>query len=201
LAIDQAYQGCVIMDLEFDSYETIKKWKDGNIGNILTDHLSLNIFHDQVMKKVLDLALIRVNNRKTPCAFCWFITGSGGRMEQGIISDQDHGIIFEIDSAKNEQYFLNLGKEISNGMDIVGYPFCNGNIMSSNPRWCKSLVQWKKQLSSWMEESDWESIRNLQIFFDARSLLGTEDLVLELKNDILDYQKKHGKCYAYNKGD
>ena len=173
------------------TYEAIKEWKDGNITSFLTSNDSLNQFHDQVMLKVLEVAKRKVSNEAPPCEFTWFITGSGGRMEQGLISDQDHGIIFELSSPENNHYFKALGEEISFGMDCVGYPYCNGKIMSSNPIWCKSLVEWEKQIDSWMENNSWESIRYLQIFFDARSLDGNGNYIHLLKRKIYEYQLEH----------
>lgn len=173
------------------TYEAIKEWKGKNIYHHLSDTISLNSFHDAVMLNVFEIAVARLGVEKPPCDFCWFIAGSGGRYEQGLISDQDHGIIYQTFTDENKDYFLGLGKEISYGLSIVGYPYCKGNIMSSNPLWCKSLDEWKSQLYGWMDEGSWESIRNLQIFFDSRSLYGVGSYVEALKTDIFDYQKKN----------
>lgn len=179
------------MSNEFNSYDLIREWKEQHISEHLTNTCSLNGFHDAVMHKVLELAIIRLNRGTPPCQYCWFITGSGGRFEQWLISDQDHGIIFEISSEENGRYFLELGKEISYGLEMVGYPYCQGNIMSSNPLWCKSIEGWREQLLLWMEERSLESIRNLQIFYDARCLTGAGDYVKLLKSFIYDFHKKH----------
>ena len=174
-----------------ETYEDIKEWKENDISNHLSDTISLNTFHDAVMLKVFELAVSRLNMEKPPCNFCWFIAGSGGRFEQGLISDQDHGIIYESFTEENRNYFLKLGKEIAFGMAVVGYPYCKGNIMSSNPLWCKALDEWKEQLYSWMKEGSWETIRNLQIFFDSRCLKGEEKYIHELKAVIFDFQDKN----------
>lgn len=177
--------------LTLETYETIKEWKKVNISSFLTNNVSLNAFHDQVMLKVLEVAKRNVKRKNAPCNFTWFITGSGGRFEQGLISDQDHGIIYEQSSFENDLYFKKLGEELSHGLDIVGYPYCNGNIMSSNPIWCKSIADWEFQLNKWMGEESWESIRYLQIFYDARPLYGREDYVQHLKTTIYHYQNDH----------
>ena len=174
-----------------ESYESIKAWREKHIYEYFSSSFSLNEFHDRVMKEVIELAIIRIDKGDPPCDFCWFITGSGGRFEQGLISDQDHGMIFEINNQENESYFLELGKEISDGLALVGFPYCKGNIMSSNQIWCKSLDHWTEQLFMWMEEGSLDSIRNLQIFYDARCLSGIKDSLLDLKYIIFDYQKNH----------
>lgn len=171
-----------------ETYESIKEWKNSNLSSFLTNNVSLNTFHDQVMQKVLEVAKGNMKQKRSPCKFTWFITGSGGRFEQALISDQDHGIIYEQSSKENDLYFKQLGEELSYGMDTVGYPYCNGNIMSSNPIWCKSVTDWELQLRKWMGEESWESIRYLQIFYDARALYGSEDYIKQLKAAIYHYQ-------------
>lgn len=174
-----------------ETYESIKKWKDESLSSFINTSASLNEFHDQVMLKVLNIALNNMKQAKPPCEFNWFITGSGGRFEQGLISDQDHGIIYEISNEENDIYFKELGEEISYGMDCTGYPYCNGKIMSSNPIWRKSIGNWKTQLTKWMDNESWESIRYLQIFYDARVLYGNNDYLTELKSIIYNYQLQH----------
>lgn len=173
------------------SYETIKEWKDENIHLYLSDSFRLNEFHDKVMDKVFELAIHRLNKGNPPCEFAWFITGSGGRFEQGLISDQDHGLIYQASNEETDLFFRELGKEISTGLHEVGYPYCQGNVMSSNPLWCKSFNDWKNQLLSWMEEGSWETVRNLQIFYDARVLQGNEFYVQDLKQFIYDYHTEN----------
>lgn len=176
---------------EWESYESIKEWKEKHLSEYISSIHLLNEFHDYVMKEVIKIAIIRLNKGNPPCDYCWFITGSGGRLEQGLISDQDHGMIFEIFSQDNEHYFLELGKEISHGLAHVGFPYCKGNISSSNRLWCRSLDHWNEQIFIWMEEGSLESIRNLHIFFDARCLSGINKYLFDLKYDIYEYQKKH----------
>lgn len=174
-----------------ETYESIREWKELNITNFLDDIVSLNDFHDRVMLKVLRVATMKMETGPAPCDFSWFITGSGGRQEQGVISDQDHGIAYEISTEENDLYFKEFGKEISYGLYKVGYPYCEGKVMSSNPEWCKSYDGWQIQLNDWMHDESWESIRYLQIFYDARVLRGKMEFIHQLKSSIYTYQLQH----------
>ncbi|MDQ0857396.1 DUF294 nucleotidyltransferase-like domain-containing protein [Bacillus sp. V2I10] len=178
-----------------ESYESIRAWKDEEIYKYTSDTHSLNQFHDQVMRAVFNISLQRVKEEKgtPPSPFTWFVMGSAGRYEQGVISDQDHGMVYEKSGIDADQYFLALGKEVSLGLHIAGYPYCEGKVMSSNPVWCKSLGVFEKQLSKWMDEVSFESMRYLQIFVDARVLEGEETFINHLKNVIDDCQKKSPK--------
>lgn len=174
-----------------ETYESIREWKELNITNFLDDIVSLNDFHDRVMLKVLEVASKKMEIGSAPCDFSWFITGSGGRLEQGLISDQDHGVIYEKSNAVNDLYFQVFGAEISKGLYEVGYPYCEGKVMSSNPMWCKSFDNWRAQLQEWVKDESWETIRYLQIFYDARVLHGKGEFMLQLKSFIYEYQLQH----------
>ncbi|EIJ82193.1 hypothetical protein PB1_04635 [Bacillus methanolicus PB1] len=125
-----------------------------------------------------------------PSPFSFFVMGSAGRFEQGIWSDQDHGIIYDENSQNAKEYFLTLGKEISEGLFQAGYAFCDGGVMASNPLWCKSFPEWMQQLTDWILESSWESIRNLLIFIDGRSLHGEQSYIKKLKEIIFHSSQK-----------
>lgn len=174
-----------------ETYESIRKWKELTFTNFLDDIVSLNDIHDQVMIKVMEVATKKMGAYPAPCDFSWFITGSGGRLEQSFISDQDHGIAYEIANDENDLYFQELGAELSYGLHKVGYPYCEGKVMSSNPMWCKSHDDWRKQLQEWVNDESWESIRYLQIFYDARVLQGNEEFIHELKSYIHAYQLQY----------
>ncbi|MDR7071526.1 DUF294 nucleotidyltransferase-like domain-containing protein [Fictibacillus barbaricus] len=177
------------MSMVINSYDSLKNWRDSEIDKHLTDSAELNHFHDTVMKNVYEIALerMKVQCGEPPCLFSWFLMGSAGRFEQAIISDQDHGLIYEQSDEKSNEYFQKLGKEITSGLYAVGYPYCDGHVMSSNPVWCKSKREWEAQMTKWLKEESFESIRFLLIFYDARVLVGEEKYVSELKQKIHDY--------------
>ncbi|MEH7108812.1 MULTISPECIES: DUF294 nucleotidyltransferase-like domain-containing protein [Bacillaceae] len=166
------------------SFTDIRKWRDTHIITITTNHFLLNQFHDEVYSRVISLAEKQVEEvyGPPPCPFSFFVMGSAGRKEQSVWSDQDHGMIYQKDGDLEENYFLTLGKQISIGLNEVGYPFCDGKVMASNTLWCKSISQWEIQLLEWSQNSSWESIRNLLIFTDGRPLYGKSSLLTSLKN-------------------
>lgn len=174
------------MESTFNSYQSLKKWKEEQILKYRSDVSALNDFHDIIMKAVIRMALERTKKIERPSSwkFAWFTMGSSGRREQGFLCDQDHGLVFESGAAEAEKYFLELGEEVSKGLQAVGYPFCEGNVMSSNPLWCKSLSEWKEQIHAWMQEESLQTIRNLHIFYDSRVLAGEEEYIAELKSFI-----------------
>lgn len=176
------------------AYSEIKKIRDVEMKKVALNHEELNHLHDRIMLEVVKLSIARINNQYGPCPspFSFIVMGSAGRSEQAIWSDQDHGLIYQDESADSKAYFLKMGKEISEGLFQTGYEYCDGDVMASNPFWCQSLPEWQQKLTNWTHESSWEAIRHLLIFIDGRSLYGEESFIKELK--LLVYkliQKQH----------
>jgi CBS domain-containing protein len=165
------------------SYDDIKKYRDLKIHDYLHDHYLLNQFHDEIMLQVVWISLKKLEAEigPAPSPFSFFVMGSAGRFEQGIWSDQDHGIVYEDTDTKVKKYFLQLGSEISKGLNQAGYPYCHGAVMANNPSWCKSLPEWQQQINDWAEENSWESIRSLLIFTDSRTLYGEKQYIHKVK--------------------
>ncbi|ANC76297.1 hypothetical protein ABE65_005530 [Fictibacillus phosphorivorans] len=174
-------------------YSQIKKWREDKWEEHQYSSHALNDFHDELMKNVFDAALQKhvAECGPVPCRYAWFVMGSAGRFEQAIISDQDHGLVYEEENNETNQYFITFGKELAKGLNEVGYPYCDGNVMSSNPIWSKSLKEWEVQLKKWLTEESFESIRFLLIFYDARVLIGDDVFCKKLKHLIHDYIKKN----------
>ncbi|MDQ0229557.1 DUF294 nucleotidyltransferase-like domain-containing protein [Metabacillus malikii] len=177
------------------TYEALIKWKEAHLFEYVNDTASLNQFHDEIMIQACNIAVEKVKKviGKPPCNFAWFLTGSGGREEQGVISDQDHGIVFESDFSESQIYFKKLGSELADGLKFLGYPYCDGKIMSSNSLWCQSIDGWEKQLKTWMHEMNWEAIRYLQIFFDSRTVVGNDRYIHQLKKMIVIHANRNGQ--------
>ncbi|MBE0687251.1 MAG: hypothetical protein IH585_14770, partial [Anaerolineaceae bacterium] len=110
------------------------------------------------------------------------------RQELTLTTDQDNGIIYQkpLDNDTNhvQDYFLQLGKKVSDGLNQAGYLYCRGGVMASNPRWCRSLTDWISGFREWIHKSEPQEIIDFNIFFDLRTVYGDEDLSRELKQVI-----------------
>lgn len=181
-------KGCYCMETN-PIYSQIKAFRDKEMSHGWSSSEQLNSFHDDIMRQTLHIAAKSIHSRlgPLPSPFCFFVMGSAGRAEQGIWSDQDHGIIYkEANDPHAQDYFLTLGREISDGLVETGYKKCDGNVMASNPFWCKSYQDWNKQLKSWVVDASWESIRHLLTFIDGRCLYG-EDFISPLKHSLYPF--------------
>jgi CBS domain-containing protein len=161
-------------------------------------NVQLNEVHDAVIQRSIILAeaeMARLGKGSPPVPYAYILFGSGGRKEQTLSSDQDSGVVYQdpvTDSAEVKQYFKELCDLIVLNLRKVGYPPCEGDVMSSNPEWCLSLSDWGNKLNHWFEEPAWEAVRYLLIIADGRCVYGEHRLVDELKDlfftDMLNHQ-------------
>ncbi len=123
-----------------------------------------------------------------PSRFAFIQTGSAGRMEQTLVTDQDNGIIFEdCDGEKladAKKYFPKLGKKINEMLAIAGYNLCKGNNMAGNQNWSQPLGVWKDNFSGWIKVPEPGSLLDISIFFDFRHCYGDEVLTGELREYV-----------------
>ncbi|WP_026573114.1 DUF294 nucleotidyltransferase-like domain-containing protein [Bacillus sp. UNC438CL73TsuS30] len=179
--------------MTYKSFQEIRNFRESQLKDAIWDHFRLNHLHDEIIQHVIKTAIKHVAHLlgPPPSPFSFFVMGSAGRFEQSIWSDQDHGIIYQNPSKAAQEYFLALGKEISHGLYIAGYAFCEGGVMANHPLWCKSYPDWQRQLLEWMIDASWETIRYLLIFMDGRSLYGESVYIQELKTMVFQKVEKN----------
>ncbi|MFK3939389.1 DUF294 nucleotidyltransferase-like domain-containing protein [Alkalihalobacillus sp. NPDC078783] len=182
-----------------DDYNKWQRRLDELYRNRLADMEQLDLtvenlhgLHEKLMRETIQVAIEKTESErgKVPARFTFFVMGSAGRAEQLQWSDQDHAIIFEQEDAankkENQSYFLSLGEEIVEALECVGYERCDGNVMASNLKWCKSREDFRQQLLGWLREDTWEHMRYVLTFFDGRAILGPEHFLSELKESIFN---------------
>ncbi len=128
---------------------------------------------------------------KPPVPYAFIVAGSMARREQTAHSDQDNGMILSDDynEAEHGEYFRNVAKFVSDGMDACGYVYCPGNIMATNDQWRQPLSVWRGYFHQWITTPQAQALLNASIFFDLRCLHGDESLLQRLYDEILSKTK------------
>ncbi len=124
---------------------------------------------------------------KPPVPYAFIVAGSMARREQTAHSDQDNGMILADDynEAEHGEYFRQVAKFVSDGMNECGYVYCPGNIMATNDQWRQPWTVWRNYFRQWIDTPNGQALLNASIFFDLRCLHGDENLLTNLQNDIL----------------
>jgi CBS domain-containing protein len=153
----------------------------------------ITTFSDAILDKAIEFSIAKLGS--PPCKFAFMIMGSEGREEQTLISDQDNGIIYEDlendkDKAHASEYFGKLAELVCNQLNTAGYKFCDGDCMAKNPKWCQSLLNWKKHFHHWIYQGSPEDLLNSSIFFDFKGAWGDLELTDQLKSFLLNSVEK-----------
>lgn len=123
-----------------------------------------------------------------PVAFSLLIMGSGGRGENFLAPDQDNGFMLadypDEDHPRIDTYFIALAERFTRGLNAVGFPFCEGNVMATNPVWRKTSSQWQHQISLWASRRSPVAVLFADIFFDFRTAWGPAEPVAALRDHV-----------------
>ena len=79
-----------------------------------------------------------------PCRFAWLAFGSEGRMEQLLLTDQDHALVYEDDTPEAKRYFQAVAEQVNADLVAAGFPRCPGGYMASS--WHGPLSAWDERL-------------------------------------------------------
>lgn len=143
---------------------------------------------DAVLKRLSELVLKDLE--PPPVKFAFMIFGSEGRKEQTLKTDQDNAIVYEDSSSGAAEmvhdYFLKIGTAVCTALDRCGYRFCNADVMAKNPKLCQPLSVWKRRFSEWIHAAEAEDLLYSSIFFDFRVGFGHSDLVVQLREHLLE---------------
>ncbi|UKT65760.1 DUF294 nucleotidyltransferase-like domain-containing protein [Pedobacter mucosus] len=192
-----------------DTAELKTKWE--KVPSIVAQLLSRGV-HAEIVNEVITTIADTISSKiiseviaklgPPPAKFVFMVLGSEGRKELSLKTDQDNAIIHEDTSVEKRAmvraYFLDFATQVSDKLNYVGFVYCDGDYMASNPNWTHSLSHWKYNYANWIEESLPEAAVKFAAFFDCRAIYGDISIMDDLRNFVdEELQKPIEKFYAY----
>ncbi|MBD3831654.1 MAG: CBS domain-containing protein, partial [Arcobacter sp.] len=176
-----------VEDLKSASKDLINIIKSLHAKGVKVNHISnlIGQLNTKVYQKLYNLVLPKELRNDA----CLIVMGSEGRNEQIIKTDQDNALVVR-DDVDVEQYRPYM-QEITKHLIDFGYPPCEGNIMVSNPFWCKNVKEYKAETVRWIEAPDMQNYMDLAIFFDSFAVAGDKELLINLKDNL--FNRLHDK--------
>jgi CBS domain-containing protein len=166
--------------------------------NIPLAHIS-NIaseINTAIIKRSVELAILDLGS--PPARFAWLSIGSQGRKEQLLLTDQDSILVFEDVAADKyrdvKNYFMKLTKKAVSTLETIGYEQCQNGHVASNMIWCKSITEWIKQYSNWMNSPGEKNNEISSVFFDYEIAFG-EQQIEDAISDIIFVNAKKNKLF------
>ena len=151
----------------------------------------LGRFNNDLYRSVLRFCLGEMEQSSMggpPVAFDVIVMGSGGRAESFLRPDQDNGFViadYPIEEHNRiDAWFVELAVRVTDALAHVGFEYCHGNVMASNPVWRKTLSEWRMQTAAWLGKSQGLSLRYCDIFFDFACVYGSGELARTLREHV-----------------
>lgn len=176
---NQIVKAETLEELKEASLSFIKIIKSLNAKGVKIEFISKLI--NQLNKKLLDKLYIMLAPEELIGKSCLVVMGSEGRGEQILKTDQDNALILENDCTISDEKLQEFATRFTETLVDFGFPRCEGNIMVSNPYWCRRESDFKNLIFEWIMQPSPENFMNIAIFYDAVSVSGDRALVLRLK--------------------
>ena len=168
-----------IEELKEASQSFTKIIKSLNAKGVKIDFISKLI--NQLNRKVMNKLFKKMAPPELLEHYCLVVMGSEGRSEQILKTDQDNALIISDECSLSDDVIQKFAHEYTETLVDFGFPRCEGNIMVSNPYWCRRQKDFKELIYSWITKPSGDNFMNLAIFYDAACASGNREYVNELK--------------------
>ncbi len=168
-----------IEELKEASQSFTKIIKSLNAKGVKVDFISklINQLNRKVMNKLFKITAPKELVGKA----CLVVMGSEGRAEQILKTDQDNALIIADDCTLSDEEILKYTHDYTEHLVDFGFPRCEGNIMVSNPYWCRRQKDFKNLIFEWITKPSGDNFMNLAIFYDAMAVTEDRKMLTELK--------------------
>jgi CBS domain-containing protein len=170
--------------------------------NIPASHIS-NIVAEiniAITRRAIELAVETIGS-PPPVRFVWMNIGSQGRKEQLLLTDQDNALVFEDVEAEQydavKKYFVELAEIVTEMLNRVGYEYSPDGLLASNALWCKSVSDWVKQYTTWINTPAEKSVELSTVFFDYDFIYGVPAIEDVLNQTIQQSINRNKKFFAH----
>jgi CBS domain-containing protein len=154
-------------------------------------------FNDVCTHRLIAL-LDQEEGLRLPAGAAYLALGSEGRGEQTLRTDQDSAMVYRDDLPPGDLRAIErFANRLVEALETIGVPRCPGDTMASNPRWRRTLSEWKQLLDHWITVPKPDNMVNFGMFQDLRALHGDTALEGELHDHILASVQRHSLFLPY----
>lgn len=181
---NQIVKAETVEELKEASLSFIKIIKSLNAKGVKIEFISKLI--NQLNKKLLDKLYKILAPDELYEKSCLVVMGSEGRGEQILKTDQDNALILADDCTISDEKLKEFTHIFTETLVDFGFPRCPGNIMVSNPYWCRKKSDFKDLIFKWVNEPSGDNFMNIAIFYDAVCVSGDKELITKLKEYLFN---------------
>ncbi len=191
---NQIVKADTLEELKEASISCIKIIKSLNAKGVKIEFISKLI--NQLNKKLLDKLYRLMAPEELLDKSCLIVMGSEGRAEQILRTDQDNALIISDDCTISDEKLKEFTFNFTETLVDFGFPRCEGNIMVSNPYWCRKQSDFKDLIYKWINEPSGDHFMNIAIFYDALCVSGDINMIKELKTYLFKISSNSQSFYS-----
>ena len=192
---NQIVKAETVEELKEASHSFIKIIKSLNAKGVKIEFISKLI--NQLNKKLLDKLYKILAPEELYNNSCLIVMGSEGRSEQILRTDQDNALIISDDCNISNEELEKFTSAFTETLVDFGFPRCKGNIMLSNPYWCRKESDFKNLIFTWINEPSGDNFMNIAIFYDSMCVSGNKNLIINLKEYLFKISSNSQSFYAH----
>jgi CBS domain-containing protein len=123
--------------------------------------------------------------------WAWMAVGSDGRREQVLRTDMDNALVFEssgnpVSDEQNREIFLQMTTLVIDLMIEAGFARCQGGVMASNPRWCKTDEEWIEEIRDVHDMLEGDKLLRALVLYDLRYVAGDRAICTRVRDTVFE---------------
>ncbi len=149
---------------------------------------------DELVRHLIELGTRELENlgvAMPKVAWTWVAVGSEGRRELVQRTDIDNAILFESSGDPdtdegNRRVLVRLAARVVEHLVACGFTRCQGGIMASNPRWCRTDREWEHEIARVNAFSPSADLLRALVIYDMRFVAGDASLCRRLRGFLYE---------------
>ena len=183
-----------------DDIETVSRsYLEAGISGIIMGQICAQLF-DILINRMIDLAVENMAVRGVllpDIPWAWMAVGSDGRREQVLRTDMDNALVFQSSGKrardeKNRTIFLEMTKQVIDMMVDAGFARCQGGVMASNPRWCKTDKEWIEEIRDLDLLKEGDNLLRALVLYDLRHVAGDKGICARVRDTVFEVSTSVG---------
>ncbi len=192
-SIQRARSSARLRELCDDIEVVARTYLEAGISGIVMGQICAQLF-DTLVGRMIEMAEESLAEKGTmlpDIPWAWMAVGSDGRREQVLRTDMDNALVFkssgqaDVDE-KNRGIFLHMATQVINLMVEAGFSRCQGGVMASNPRWCRTDREWIEEIQDVSRLAFDDNLLRALVLYDLRHVAGDRDICARVRHVVFD---------------
>ncbi len=191
--IQRARTSARLRELCDDIEALARSYLEAGISGIVMGQICAQLF-DALVSRMIEMSeeMLAEQGMVLPdIPWAWMAVGSDGRREQVLRTDMDNALVFQSSGnaetdEKNRSIFLQMTTQVINLMVESGFSRCQGGVMASNPRWCRTEAEWIEEIHDTDRLSVGDNLLRALVLYDLRYVAGDKEICAQVRDTVFE---------------